>query len=59
MESLKQITNEPIKDGFISTQFIWLGGCRQLVGVDMRLLAEAFPHVVFSPKVRDLGMTLD
>ena len=41
------------------TQFIWLGGHRQLAGVDLHLLAETFPHVSFSLTVRDLGVTLD
>ena len=38
------------------TQFIWLGGRRQLAGVDLHLLAETFPHVSFSLTVRDLGL---
>jgi len=41
------------------TQFIWLGGRRQLAEVDLRTLADTFPHVAFSTKVRDLGLTLD
>ena len=41
------------------TQFIWLGGRRQLAGVDLHLLAETFPHIAFSLTVRDLGVTLD
>src|SRR5688572_13091248 len=43
------------------TQFIWLGGRRQLTGVDLHvhLLAETFPHIAFSLTVRDLGVTLD
>src|SRR6218665_65741 len=41
------------------TQFIWLGGHRQLAKVDLPMLADTFPHVVFSTTVRDLGLTLD
>jgi len=40
------------------TQFIWLGGCRQLAKVDLPMLANTFPHVAFSTTVRDLGLTL-
>src|SRR6218665_3097067 len=42
-----------------TTQFIWLGGRRQLAKVDLRMLADTFPHVAFSTTVRDLGLTLD
>src|SRR6218665_1071205 len=39
---------------------IWLGGRRQqLAKVDLPMLADTFPHVAFSTKVRDLGLTLD
>ena len=41
------------------TQFIWLGGRRQLAKVDLPMLADTFPHVVFSTTVRDLGLTLE
>src|SRR6218665_217961 len=41
------------------TQFIWLGGRKQLAKVDLPMLADTFPHVAFSTTVRDLGMTLD
>ena len=41
------------------TQFIWLGGRRQLTSLDMHLLAQTFPHTAFSHTVRDLGVTLD
>src|SRR6218665_2182715 len=41
------------------TQFIWLGGRRQLAKVDLPMLADTFPHVVLSTTVRDLGLTLD
>jgi Reverse transcriptase (RNA-dependent DNA polymerase) len=41
------------------TQFIWLGGGRQLAKVDRALIAEMFPHISFSQTVRDLGVTLD
>src|SRR6218665_3907120 len=41
------------------TQFIWLGGRRQLAKVDLPMLADTFPHVAFSTTVRDLGLTLD
>jgi len=41
------------------TQFIWLGGRRQLAKVDLRMLADVFPHVAFSTTVHDLGLTLD
>src|SRR6218665_3634999 len=39
------------------TQFIWLGGRRQLAKVDFSMLADTFPYVVFSTTVRDLGFT--
>src|SRR6218665_23357 len=42
-----------------TTQFIWLGGRRQLAKVDLRMLADTFPHVAFSTTVRDLGLTLN
>ena len=35
------------------------GGRRQLAGVCMHLLVKVFPHVAFSPSVRDHGVTLD
>jgi len=38
------------------TRFICLGGRRQLVKVDLRMLADTFPHVAFSTTVRDLGL---
>src|ERR1043165_4904904 len=38
------------------TQFIWLGGRRQLAGVDLHLLAETFLHIAFSLTVRALGV---
>ena len=41
------------------TQFIWLSGRRQLVKVDLRMLADTFPHIAFSTTVRDLGLTLE
>src|SRR6218665_1109214 len=41
------------------TQFIWLGGRRQLAKVDLPMLADTFPHVAFSTTVRDFGLTLD
>lgn len=41
------------------TQFIWLGSRRQLVGIDLHLLAQTFPDITFSLTVRDLGVTLD
>ena len=41
------------------TQFIWLGGRQQLIGVDLELLALHFPDITFSSSVRDLGVTLD
>src|SRR6218665_900548 len=40
-------------------QFLWLGGRRQLAKVDLPMLADIFPHVVFSTTVRDLDLTLD
>ena len=41
------------------TQFIWLGGRRQLEGIDQLHLARVFPEITFSLTVRDLGVTLD
>ena len=41
------------------TQFIWLGGRRQLEKIDLPLLAQIFPDISFSSTVRDLGVTLD
>ena len=41
------------------TQFIWLGGRRQLEGIDLSQLAQLFPDITFSLTVRDLGVTLD
>src|SRR6218665_1208002 len=41
------------------TQFIWLGGRRQLAKVDLPMLADKFPHFAFSTTVRELGLTLD
>ena len=41
------------------TQFIWLGGRRRLAGVDLRLVADTFPHITFLESVRDLGIILD
>src|SRR6218665_2950693 len=32
------------------TQFIWLGGRRQLAKVDLPMLADTFPHVAFSTR---------
>lgn len=42
------------------TQFIWLGGDRQLgdIGLHQRR-AEAFPYIVFSSTDSDLGVTLE
>src|SRR6218665_1862640 len=42
-----------------NTQFIWLGGRRQLAKVDLPMLADTFPHVAFSTTVQDLGLTPD
>ena len=41
------------------TQFIWLGGRRQLDKIDLLQLAQVFPEITFSLKVRDLGFTLE
>ena len=41
------------------SQFIWLGGRRQLAKVDLRMLADTLPNVAVSTSVRDLGLTLD
>src|ERR1043165_2945711 len=41
------------------TQLIWLGGHRQLQGIDFSQLTLLFPHITFSVTVRDLGLTLD
>src|SRR5688572_24728172 len=41
------------------TQFIWLGGRRQLDKIDLLQLAQVFPEITFSLTVRDLGLTLD
>src|ERR1043165_10262382 len=41
------------------TQLIWLGGRRQLQGIDFSQLTLLFPHITFSVSVRDLGLTLD
>src|ERR1043165_3629954 len=41
------------------TQLIWLGGRRQLQGIDFSQLTLLFPHITFSVTVRDLGLTLD
>ena len=41
------------------TQFIWLGGRRQLNGIDLLQLTRVFPDITFSLTVRDLGLALD
>jgi hypothetical protein len=41
------------------TQFIWLGGRRQLDKIDLLQLTRVFPEITFSLTVRDLGLTLD
>src|SRR5688572_9772485 len=41
------------------TQFIWLGGRRQLDGIDLLQLTRVFPDITFSLTVRDLGLALD
>jgi len=41
------------------TQFIWLGGRRQLDKIDLLQLTRVFPQITFSLTVRDLGLTLD
>src|SRR6218665_586426 len=41
------------------TQFIWVGGRVQLSKIDLSILLERFPGVLFSTTVRDLGVTLD
>src|SRR6218665_3821706 len=37
------------------TQFIWVGGRVQLSKIDLSILLERFPGVLFSTTVRDLG----
>src|SRR6218665_1189148 len=39
--------------------FIWVGGRVQLSKIDLSILLERFPRVLFSTTVRDLGVTLD
>jgi len=41
------------------TQFIWLGTRQQLARLDMAALSAAFPLLIFSSAVCDLGVTLD
>jgi len=41
------------------TQFIWFGTLQQLVKLDPSAITADFPHFIFSPVVRDLGVTLD
>src|SRR6218665_2421477 len=41
------------------TQFIWVGDRVQLSKIDLSILLERFPGVLFSTTVRDLGVTLD
>ena len=42
------------------TQFIWFGPRQQLAKLYLSAIAAAdFPHFIFSPVVRDLGVTLD
>src|SRR6218665_3554653 len=41
------------------TQFIWFGTRQQLAKLDLSPIAADFPHFIFSPVVRDLGVTLD
>src|SRR6218665_1177538 len=41
------------------TQFIWVGGRVQLSKIDLSILLERFPGVLFSTTVRDFGVTLD
>src|SRR6218665_3769127 len=41
------------------TQFIWFGTRQQLAKLDLSAIAADFPHFIFSPVVRDLGLTLD
>src|SRR6218665_2071565 len=41
------------------TQFIWVGGCVQLSKIDLSILLEPFPGVLFSTTVRDLVVTLE
>src|SRR6218665_164453 len=41
------------------TQFIWFGTRQQLVKLHLSVFAADFSHFIFSPVVRDLGVTLD
>ena len=41
------------------TQFIWVGDRVQLSKIDLSILLERFPGVLFSTTVRDLRVTLD
>src|SRR6218665_394289 len=38
--------------------FIWFGTRQQLAKLDLSAIAADFPHFIFSPVVRDLGVTL-
>src|SRR6218665_2223396 len=42
-----------------NTQFIWLGGGRQLAGIDRRLVTEALPNITFLDSVGDFGIILE
>src|SRR6218665_1564727 len=52
-------TDERLLKTINSFVFIWLGGRRELAKVDLPMLADTFPHVVFSTTVWDIGLTLD
>src|SRR6218665_4006261 len=41
------------------TQFIWFGTRQQLAKLDLSAISADFSHFIFSPVVRDLGVTLD
>src|SRR6218665_2680990 len=41
------------------TQFIWFGTRQQLAKLDLSAIAADFPQFIFSPVVRDLGVTQD
>src|SRR6218665_859866 len=41
------------------TQFIWFGTRQQLVKLGLSAIVADFPYFIFSPDVRDLGVTLD
>src|SRR6218665_4077989 len=43
----------------VELMVVWVGGRVQLSKIDLSILLEHFPGVLFSTTVRDLGVTLD